>query len=73
MQNRGSQTGLHVPLVVHLPIWKGAFKVSKRRKKYIYTLFISNYLYIWICPNHFMLLMELDQGEHCVHTFLLYI
>jgi len=25
-------------------------------------LLISNYLYILICPNHFMLLMGLDQG-----------
>jgi len=48
-------------------------RLAREGKKYVYTLFISNYLYIWICPNHFMLLMGLDQGEYCVHTCLLYI
>ena len=31
---RGSQTGVHVPLVVHLPIARGTFGVSNRREKY---------------------------------------
>jgi len=26
-RNTGSQTGIHVPLGVHLPIWKGTFIV----------------------------------------------
>ena len=30
---QGSQTGVHVPLEVHLPSWRGTFKVSNRRGK----------------------------------------
>jgi len=44
---RGSQTGVHVHLGVHLPIWRGTFMVSNRRAKYIYISFISKYLYIY--------------------------
>jgi len=57
---RGSQTGVHVPVGVHLPIGRGTFKVSNWREKYVYILFISNYLciYQWIylyngCLNNF--------------------
>ena len=40
---RGSRTGVHAPLGVHLPIWRGTLKVSNRREKDIYILFISKY------------------------------
>jgi len=43
----GSQPGVHVALGAHLPIWRGAFKVSNRSENYIYILFISKYLYIY--------------------------
>jgi len=44
--SRGSQSGVHVPLGVHLRIWRGTFKVSNRREIYICISFISKYLYI---------------------------
>jgi len=46
-KSRGSQPGVHVPLEVHLPIWRGTFEVSNRRGKYIYISFISKYSKIW--------------------------
>jgi len=30
-----------------LPIWRGTFKVSNRREKYIYIPLLSKYLYIY--------------------------
>jgi len=47
VDNRGSQPWVHVHLGVHLPIQRGTFKVSNRREIYIYTSFISKYLYIY--------------------------
>ena len=44
---QGSQPGAHVPPGVHLPIWRGTFKVSDRREKYIYIPFPSKYLHIY--------------------------
>jgi len=44
---RGSQTGVHVPLGVHLPVGRGTFKVSNWREKYVYILFVSNCLRIY--------------------------
>jgi len=32
-------------------------RLAREGKKHVYTLVISNCLYILICPNHFMLLM----------------
>ena len=63
MENRGSETGAHVPLVVHLPIWKGTFEVSKRRKKYVYTLFISDYLYYVNLSEPFHVTNGVRPGE----------
>ena len=51
-------------------IW---FKLAIEGRKNIYTIFISNYLYICICPNRFMLLIRVDKGECWVHTCFLYI
>jgi len=44
---RGSQTGVHVPLVVHLPVWRGTFNVSNRRENMFvhFKLFIHMHLY----------------------------
>jgi len=44
---QGLPTWVHVSLGVHLLIWMGTFKVSNRRDKYIYSLCISKYLYIY--------------------------
>jgi len=42
---RGSQTRVHLLLGVHLPIWRGPFEVSNRRKKlFIYYLFPNSYI-----------------------------
>jgi len=46
-------------------------RLATQAKKYVCTLLISNYLYIWICPKSFMLLMVLYKGEYGVHTCLL--
>jgi len=68
--HRGSETGVHVPLVVHLPIWRGRFTVGNRRKNIFIIIHFA--LFIHICPNCFMLLLELDKGEYWVHTCLMY-
>jgi len=39
----GSQPGVHAPLGVRLLICRGTFKVSSRRKNYIFILFTSKY------------------------------
>jgi len=44
--DQGFQPGVHVPPGVQLPIRRGTFKVSNRRQKYIYMLFIFKSLYI---------------------------
>jgi len=38
---RGAQTGVLVPLGVYLPLWRGTFKVSNGKEKYININFIS--------------------------------
>jgi len=47
---QGFPNWVHVPLGVHLPIGRGTVNVSNWREKYVYVLFISNYLciYQWI-------------------------
>jgi len=57
-QNRGSQPGVHVPLGIYLPLWSGTFKVSNRKGKYIYTLFISIYKWILFSKNIICLLLN---------------
>ena len=47
----GSQTGVHVPPGVHLPIWRGTFKVSNTSEKVC--------LYI----THFKLFIHLNLSE----------
>ena len=44
---RDSQTGVHAPLGVRLPIGRGTFKVNNWREKYVYILFVFNYLCIY--------------------------
>ena len=47
--DRGSGTGVHAHLRVHLPIWRGRlhFSLAIEGTKYVYILLISNYLYIY--------------------------
>ena len=52
------------PLGVHLPIWSGSFEVSRRREKIRLYIIHFKLLFIWICPNRFMLPMGLDKGEY---------
>jgi len=50
---RGSQPGVHVPLRVHLPIWRGKFKVSNSR-----VFFKENVRYpVWICRDPISLIL----------------
>jgi len=66
---RGSQPGVHVPLGTHLLIWRDTFKVSSKRDKYIYMLFVYKYLYIyqWILFSiiyGYMLICRNAEGIH---------
>ena len=44
-----SQPGVNVLLLVRLPIWRGTFKISNRREKYIYISWCIYYLFTNIC------------------------
>jgi len=41
LYDRGSQTGVHLPLVVHLPIARGTFRASNRKETYFIHMNLS--------------------------------
>jgi len=50
---RGFQTGVHVPLVVHLLMWRGTFNVNKWREKCLYmNSFQIMYTYEFVRTVH---------------------
>jgi len=68
---RGSQTGVHVPLVVHLLMWRGTFNVNNRRENFLYIIQFKLFTHMNL-SELFMLLTGLNKEEYWVHTCWLY-